>query len=395
MKDSERQLRQVLGRLAAPEEREAEARAWRVVSAARAEGSPAPERRSRVRRRAAQVAVALGLLALLVSPAGASVRHWVADRVDPGVEHAEPALTSLPGGGSLLVQSAQGPWVVHPDGSKRLLGDYAESTWSPHGLFVAATSRHQLAAIAPDGTVRWTLARSGPVRLPSWNGPDGFRIAYLDGASLRVVHGDGTDDRLLARRAAPVAAAWQPGPAHVLAFARPDGRVEALGADDGTRRFETAAGGVRPLWLQWSRGGARLMVVRPGGIELLDAAGATRWRYDAPAGTRIRAARLAPGGARVAAILAGPGESSLVLLGLHSAPRTVFAGPGRFAAVEWSPRGGWLLLAWPSADQWLFLRPGIGPPVDAVANVAAQFAPGESPSSAPPFPRISGWCCPR
>lgn len=394
MNDSERRLRRALGRLSAPAEREVEERAWRVVRAARDEVSPAPERRSRLRRHAAQAAIGLALVALLVSPAGASVRHWVADRIDPGVEPAQPALTSLPGDGSLLVQSAQGPWVVHPDGSKRLLGDYPEAAWSPHGLFVAAASRHQLAAIAPDGTVRWTLARTGPVRLPSWNGPDGFRIAYLDGPSLRVVGGDGGDDRLLARRVAPVAAAWQPGPAHVLAFARRDGKVEALGADDGTRRFETAAGGAQPLALQWSRNGARLLVVRPRRIELLDVAGATRRRYDAPAGTRILAARLAPDGGRVAAILTRPGGSRLVLLGPGSASRTVFSGPGRFATVDWSPRGRWLLLAWPSADQWLFLRPGGGPPLDAVGNIAAQFAPGVPPAAAP-FPAVSGWCCRR
>jgi hypothetical protein len=394
VKEAERELRQAMRGLSAPDEREAEERAWRVVRASRAERPPAGERRGRARGRALQAALALGLVALVVSPAGASVRHWVAERVDPGVEHAEPALTSLPGGGSLLVQSAQGPWVVHPDGVKRLLGDYAESTWSPHGLFVAATSPHQLAAIEPSGTVRWTIARTGPVRLPSWNGPDGFRIAYLDGSSLRVVSGDGSEDRLLARRVAPVAAAWKPGSEHVLAFARPDGRVEALGADDGTRRFDTAAG-AQPVSLQWSRGGGRLLVARPAGIELLGDSGAVRWRYEVPADSRILAARLAPGGARVAVILARPGSSRLVLVGPSSPARTLFSGPGRFSGVEWSPRGRRLLLAWPAADQWLFLSPSGGPAkLDAVANVAAQFSPGARPGAAP-FPRVIGWCCTR
>jgi hypothetical protein len=395
VRDSERQLRQRIGRLTVPEEREAEERAWRVVQAARVEGDSVAERRGRLRRRAAQLAIALALLALIVSPAGASVRHWVADRVDPGVEHAAPALTSFPGGGSLLVQSAQGPWIVHPDGAKRLLGDYAESAWSPHGLFVAATTRHQLAAVEPDGTVRWTLARPGPVRLPSWNGPDGYRVAYLDGGTLRVVNGNGLDDRLLARRAAPVAPAWQPGPEHVLAFARRDGRVEALGADDRTRRFATAPG-ERPLSLQWSPGGSRLMVARPGGIELLDDLGAVRRRYDAPAGTRVVAASLAPAGSRVALILAHRGTSRLVLTAPGSAPRTLFSGPGRFSGVEWSPSGGRLLLAWRSADQWLFLSPrgGAARPA-AVANVAAQFAPGQELSRSAPFPALAGWCCAR
>ena len=390
MKPEERRLRDALRGLPAPEERQAEARAWRVVSAAAAAGVATPERRGR--RRALLAAVALGLIALVVSPAGASVREWVADRVDPGVERAEPALTSLPGDGSLLVQSAAGPWVVHRDGGKRLLGGYAESTWSPHGLFVAATSRHQLVALEPDGTVRWTIARPGRVRLPSWNGPDGFRIAYLDGRSLRVVDGDGREDRLLARRVAPLAAAWQPGPEHVLAFARADGRVEALGADDEARRFATAAGET-PVALQWSRGGGRVLLARPRRIELRDAGGAVRWRYDPPAGTRVGAARLAPDGRRVAAILARPGSSRLVLVGPGAPPRTLFSGPGRFAGVEWSPDGRHLLLAWRSADQWLFLDPtGGAAKLEAVADVAAQFSPG---TSAAPFPSVSGWCCGR
>jgi hypothetical protein len=56
VKDSERQLRQRIGRLTAPEEREAEERAWRVVQAARVGADPVAERRGRLRRRAPQLA---------------------------------------------------------------------------------------------------------------------------------------------------------------------------------------------------------------------------------------------------------------------------------------------------------------------------------------------------
>jgi hypothetical protein len=396
--------------LEAPDERGAEARGWRVVAAAweadAAGPTPAAERRGRSRRRALQATLAVGLVALVVSPAGASVRHWVADRVEPGVEHARPALTSLPARGSLLVQSARGPWVVHPDGAKRLLGDYAESSWSPHGLFVVATEGHELAALEPDGTVRWTLDRPGRVRLARWNGPDGYRIAYLDGGALRVVDGDGTDDRPLAGGAAAVAPAWRPGSDHVLAFARRDGAVVALGADGGARLFETPPG-PRPISLQWT--GGELLVVRPRALGLYDGSGRLRWRWAAPAGTSIGAATAAPhasaagsrgappAGApdtRIAVVLRDGGASRLVVVGPGRRPGVLFAGPGRFAAAQWSPGGDRLLLPWPSADQWLFLDPAGGAgKLDAVGNVAAQFAPGATGAAA--FPSVAGWCCSR
>jgi hypothetical protein len=421
VKDLERELREGLREAEAPDERGAEARGWRVVAAARSPGAGAAvERRGRSRRRALQAALAVGLVALVVSPAGASVRHWVADRVEPGVQHARPALTSLPARGSLLVQSARGPWIVHPDGAKRLLGDYAESSWSPHGLFVVATRGHELAALQPDGTVRWTLDRPGRVRLARWNGPDGFRIAYLDGGGLRVIDGDGTGDRALAGSAAAVAPAWRPGPDHVLAYTRRDGAVWALGADSGARLFATAPG-PRPISLQWT--GGDLLVVRPGALQLFDGRGRLRWHWTAPAGTSIRSATVAPQraaaaagaataarsgepgaaagsppvarrDARVAAVLRDGGSSRLLVVGPGRPPRVLFAGPGRFAAAQWSPAGDRLLLPWPSADQWLFLDPSGGAGrLDAVGNVAAQFAPGTR--AAAPFPSVAGWCCGR
>ncbi len=90
------------------------------------------------------LAVAAGIAALVIglSPAGAKVGDLVeqmGDAVGLGEEDAKPALRSLPAAGELLVESAQGPWIVRDDGSKRLLGDYDEATWSPRGLFVAVT----------------------------------------------------------------------------------------------------------------------------------------------------------------------------------------------------------------------------------------------------------------
>jgi hypothetical protein len=401
MSDREQALRDALDEVRVGDEGAAEDRAWRVVAAAGTVGVGRPERRRRHRWRAAQVAMVAALIALIVSPAGASVRHWVADRIEPGVPHAVPVLSSLPGHGSLLVDSAQGPWVVHPDGSKRLLGDYAEASWSPHGLYAVVTRGHELAAVEPDGTPRWTLTRPAHVALARWNGPDGFRIAYLERRSLRVVNGDGTGDRFIAGSVAAVAPAWRSGTGHEVAFATRRGAVVAFSADSRRRIFTTSpSAGPRPdvsgiapdgvLSLQWT--GARLLVTREDRVETLDTDGRRVWTWTPPAGSRVRSATTAPGGAPVAVVTDDGGTSRVLLIAKAQPSRVLFAGPGSFAAPRWSPEGRWLLLPWTSADQWLFLEPGSGTgKLHAVAHLAKQFSPGD-PTTAR-FPSVVGWCC--
>jgi hypothetical protein len=393
MNETEQRLRESLSRFSAPDEQGAADRSWELVRAAYAE-QPEPQRSPRVRRHVLQVALIGALVVALISPAGAAVRNWVADTVDPGVTPSRPVLTSLPAKGSLLVQSSVGTWVVHPDGSRRLLGDYSGATWSPRGLYVAATSDHELTALEPNGKIRWTLARAGQVRQPSWNAPDGFRIAYLDNTMLRVVNGDGSGNHLLRRGAAPVAPAWRPGNAYVVAFAKTNGAVEAVRADDGRRVFSTASGPM-PLWLQWSHDGARLLIVRPNFLELRSPEGKSRWRLPAPTGSRIIAARLSPSGKLLAVVVAGAGRSRVLLSGPHSPTHVLFSGPGQFSGVEWSPDGQWILLAWQSADQWLFLAPHRPNRIIAVSHIAKQFSPRVPGSAEHAFPAIKGWCCSR
>lgn len=391
---SEQRLREALLQAPVPDAPGAEERARRLLHAAYVSSPPMPGHRRRAGgRRTLQVAVAIGLIAALVSPAGAAVRHWVRDAVEPASEPALPALTSLPAPGALLVDSARGPWIVRDDGSKRLLGAYEQSTWSPRGLFVAATAPGQLLALDPQGEVRWAISHLGSVGDPAWS-PDGYRVAYLNSGALRVVAGDGTGDRALARPVAAVTPAWRPGPHHVIAFADPSGRVRALDADSGALLFSTTAG-PPPTELLWSEDGSRLLVVERSRLRVLGRAGGLLWSRSVPPGEEFGAAAPIPGSERVAAILttrARPSRSELALIGPHGRATSLLADPGHFSGVEPSPGGRWLLLAWQSADQWLFLDLEHPQRVVAVSGISAQFDPGTT--SPPPFPAVAGWCCP-
>jgi hypothetical protein len=73
--------------------------------------------------------------------------------------------------------------------------------------------------------------------------------------------------------------------------------------------------------------------------------------------------------------------------------RTLFAGPGTFGSIVWSPDGRWLLVGWPTADEFLFVRADGPPLVQAVLRVAQDFHPRAVAATAAPVP--AGWCCSR
>ena len=142
-------LHRELGNAPVPGEHEARVRAWEVVSAAFAEREPTPWPRRHLRPLAA-AAVAFAVVGAAFSPPGGAVLHSLRKAI--GVEHAQRALFRLPAPGQLLVESAEGPWVVQQDGSKRLLGPYRDASWSPHGLYLTAVhgdevSRRRIAGI--------------------------------------------------------------------------------------------------------------------------------------------------------------------------------------------------------------------------------------------------------
>jgi WD40 repeat protein len=387
---NERELRERMRDAPVPDERDAEERGWRVVRAAYDGRQPLARRRRRVRLALAPAAVAL--LALVLATSGTAIGDWLRDLARPGREHAKPALSSLPARGRLLVTSPSGPWVVKADGSKRLLGSYGEASWSPHGLFVISARGRQLVATEPSGRVRWTLARPAPVTGPRWS-PSGYRIVYLTGGSLRVVAGDGTGDRTLIRAVADTPAAWKPGVGHVLAYAGRDGSVHVVGADTKRLLWRSRPGPVADE-LAWSADGQRLAVRAPGSVRIFDARGRLLRTMRVAAATL----RFAPNGHQFA-LARSPGvddqsDVALIEAERHARPpRALFVGAGALTDLAWSPDGRWLLIGWPSADQWVFVRTEGGRRVTAVSNVGRQFNPGGRGNAA--FPSVSGWCCAR
>ena len=349
-----------------PADREAQDRAWAVVRSAYVERETVPRRLGGGGRWALAFAgVAAVCAAAAWSPPGRAVVN--AMRRSIGIEHAAPALFRLPASGRLLVSGRGGTWVIAANGSKRRLGDWTEAAWSPHGLFVVASNRDGLAAVEPrDGTVRWSLGRPN-VSLPSWGGTRAdTRLAYFSGGSLRVVAGDGTGDRLLARGAAHVVPVWQTE-GHVLAFATQSGVVVVRNVDSrAVVARHRVAGVVRAL--AWSADGARLAVVTSRGVRVFG-----------------RKALVLPVRDVHAVAFARDGELALltreaVLVYGTEGVQTVLRVQTRLAGVAWSPDGRWLVTSLPRADQWVFVGRGR---VLAVSHIARQFG-GAAPS-------LDGW----
>ena len=365
-------------RFHAPHEHEAEERAWQVVGAAYAEREPVAWPRRHVRPLVAAALVA-AVAAAVLSPPGRSVVHSLRKAV--GIERAEPALFSLPTRGDLLVTSRQGLWLVHHDGSRRLLGRYRDAAFSPHGRFIAATRANQLLALDPKGGVRWALARPSP-RFPAWTGTStDTRIAYLSGRRLRIVAGDGTGDHAVGQ-AAMVAPAWRPGPGRVIAFLAKPKSVVVMNTDDGTvlRRLRSFEPVRKLLWSSGASSGGLLLVFTPHATRVYDRNGRAVEQDDPSEATFDRDASFIGQTPEVAVIRAAGVGSSVFSL---ASGRTFFNGSGTLNQLASSPDGHWLLLSWPTANQWVFVRPRPRKIV-GVSRITQQF--GRSAT-------IRGWCC--
>jgi hypothetical protein len=368
-------MKELLQRVPLPDELGAQRRSWPLVRAAFEDREPVswPVRHARP---LIAGAVAAALVAGALSPPGLTVVRSIRRAV--GIEHAEPALFSVPARGQLLVSSPRGVWVVRSDGSRRLLGRYREASWSPHGLYVAATRANELVALDLKGNKRWVLSRP-TVRFPRWTGTrTDTRIAYLTGGRLHVVAGDGTGDRGIAR-AAPVAPAWRPG-TRMLAYATPAGRVLVYDVEQGTLAWQTKPGEI-PTKLEWSSDGGRVLVLRPHALRVYDRGGRLVGRDDPAEGWPDLDAAFRPGTAEIAVVRQHGSQSDVFVL---ANGRLLFGGTGVFRQATWSPNGRWLLVSWPTVNQWVFVRRGARRRIVGASRIASQFDG---------YPRIEGWCC--
>jgi hypothetical protein len=335
------------------------------------------------------VVVLAAVAVAIASPPGRAVFHTVREVV--GVEHAEPALFSLPSRGRLLVVSTGhgGVWLVRSDGFKRRLGSYEDAQWSPHGLFVVATTKTALVALDVDTGVRWSLPRRRPF-WPRWEGTRvDTRIAYMTSRGLRVVGGDGRGDHLLDRRATAVPPAWDPRRLHTVAYHAAGAIV--LRSADSTKLLWRTPVGFTPTDLSWSSDGSELAAVSGHRVVVLGADGQFRRTVTTLGDTFVDGA-FRPGSHRLALSLqtATGSEVRVVDVDRPGRARLLFAGPGAFGDIAWSPDGRWLLVGWPTADQWLFLH---GSRVHAVSNIREQFPRHDQ--RAPLLQFGSRWCCSR
>jgi hypothetical protein len=369
-----------------------EDRAWEIVRRAFEERDPHPRRTStRNRLVGAAVVAAVAVGAAVVSPAGHAVFERVRQAV--GVEHAAPALAALPARGRLLVLAPGhgGTWIVDADGAKRRIGFWNDASWSPHGLYVVAGRHDRLVTLDPKGRVAWTLARRG-VKWPVWEGTrTDTRIAYFAGGRLRVVAGDGTDDHVLDPHPLEVSGAWRPGGSHVLAYAA-GGDAILRRVDSGQIVWRRRLGFV-PTQLDWSTGGALLAVASPHRVVVLDAGGHPVRTVSSLGGT-IRSVAFRPGTGQLAVTVRRGTRSEVRLVDISHPGRSrlLFAGPGLFGDTVWSPNGIWLLIDWPTANQWLFVSAAGSPRVRAVANIDEQFPRPDRVGA--PLELAGRWCCP-
>ena len=374
-----------------PDEASAEERSWELVRAAYMTREPAERVRRFPWRVLLVVLLAAAGVALGVTSAGSELGGWIRDQIGrEQVIEVPPPLppeAALPAAGRVLAITDDSALLVEQDGSSRSLGNYAGAAWSPDGDFVVAWSDRELLALDPEepAFVHWQVSR--PRIAAARYSSSGFRVAYLSGGSLRIVVGNGTDDRELSAEAARVAPAWRPGREEILAFVRADGRVTVIDADSGEVFWRTAQL-PDPVGLAWSDDAALLAVLAERALRLYEAPRRLLRTVRLGQGATGVAIAARPGGREVAyAVLEEqPERTSIYLAGEDGEPRIVFSGAGRIGDFAWSPDGRLLLVAWESADQWLYLPAEDSTAVAAITGVQVRFGSAG-------FPHVAGWCC--
>jgi hypothetical protein len=228
-----------------------------------------------------------------------------------------------------------------------------------------------------NGNRRWHVA-GRDLHGARWS-PDGFRVAYLSGRTLRVVAGDGTNDVLFARAWPAPAPAWRPGRRHVIAYLDRHRRLAAGDTDTAALLFRRSAP-ARVRQLLWTPGGGQLVVVGARQAKVLDGrTGRALRSYAAPPGWSYEAAVLTRHGLAFVRVRGARAEV------VDAAGGRLFAAPG-LGTIAAAPNGRWLMVDWRGADAWVFLPVGSSRRAPRqVSHIARHFAHGE--------PVLAGWCC--
>ena len=337
---------------------------------------------------------------------------WIGDRFADRADPAAPAFAGLPAGGSVLTISRTGAYAIDPDGRLAVARRHGRR------LVAARSPRGGCSRPPPDGrrsdrNREVDAGATAPGAPPVLEHRARHAVAYLEGATLRVVAGTGdpSTDRGLRRGAAAVTPAWRPRSDRVLSHATAGGVIETLDVVTGrtlasaersvrrVRRGVPPAGPARRARLVAKRSPARRALVTFGhgsGCERSRSANdrAARGRARARAspvgqagrggGRRLGRGRGRRGcrrrGRRGAAVRACSTSHCAARAGRDSSSRATWPGSA------WSRDGRRLLLAWRDADQWLLLGPG-GRVRRALHGVSGELG------AAGGFPRVAGWCC--
>src|SRR5207249_9071480 len=130
-----------------------------------------------------------------------------------------------------------------------------------------------LAVLDETGTVRWIVRRpaNAPPTQPDW-APDGRRLAYRSGRSLRVIADDGPRDRAVANGLQFAGPRWRPSTPGQLAWADRHRAVHVLDVAAARTRWTSPPGPpVRPNGLHWSTDGATLATISASTVRIFDA----------------------------------------------------------------------------------------------------------------------------
>jgi hypothetical protein len=373
-------LEQALREAPLPGEGAARERARRTVLAAHA----AAPRHTRPRAAAIVTAIVLAVAgAGALTRPGQAVGEWVQRQLEiakPARPSATPAPKrqrglDLPAPGRLLVASDRGLWIVSGDGSRKRLGDWTTGSWSPHAKHIVVASGGTVAAIRPDGTVRWRHTLAAGVHDPRWS-PNGFHIAYRAGTRMHVIWGNGINDATLPGRAATAAPAWQPNADRTLAWARADGTVIVQDAYTGLILWRHKGGPVRHL--SWSADGKRLLIAGARHGAVYAPAGGAARLHVARGGT-LAAAAFSPVGSRLALAVSSGGITRVRLSGR---PAALAEASEPLRSLTWSPDGRWLVASWQSGAAYLISARKTD--VRGLDDVPKRLGPGV---------QTLGWCC--